>query len=511
LSGLLVVAAALRLPGLDESLWFDELYATHVRLGSLWSLAETTATDFHPPLYRLLMFGWIRVFGDGEISVRLIPLAAGLFSICVVYALGRMLFSTVVGLTAASLVAISPTHIWYSQEARHYCIWMALVLLAAFAYGSLGRSRRTNLWLTVHGVALIAAVSIHFYSIAVAGVFAAVALLDRHRTGARTVLVVNLVAIAGLLGFVAAKYLIGILHTGSTYLRALGPFELWMTWFEWFPSGHALIPGSIYSPQPAVFLGTPLVLAAALLLTVLLGLGIRAAYQQWASTRDSMMLVLIGLLVAIPSLLVLMRITGFGATFIERSLLPSMPFVFLLIAAGLFSIRSVGLRAAAGAGMAAYCLTSLVVHLSADAGRVYKPNPDWRTAAERLLQEPDGRSPILTTSPADVLTYYDDAFRRASLDPDEPGSLERWVMSYGLAPPPQSGQPRFPIYNYTDVQSRLEAVTKPPVNDIYLVRNKVWEGDYEEMEAAIESSPHFDAAGTIEADHLSIKKFRVIR
>ena len=42
---------------------------------------------FRPPLYALILHGWIGVFGDGEIAVRTPSLLFGLASLVVVYAL----------------------------------------------------------------------------------------------------------------------------------------------------------------------------------------------------------------------------------------------------------------------------------------------------------------------------------------------------------------------------------------------------------------------------------------
>src|SRR5688572_806202 len=63
LAAILGVALALRIPGLLESLWFDELWSTRVKVGTFDTLIRTIATDVHPPLYLALMFGWVRLFG----------------------------------------------------------------------------------------------------------------------------------------------------------------------------------------------------------------------------------------------------------------------------------------------------------------------------------------------------------------------------------------------------------------------------------------------------------------
>ena len=54
LAGIVALAFVLRLPGLTESIWFDELWSTRVKLGSLDRLVRTVAVDVHPPFYLAL-------------------------------------------------------------------------------------------------------------------------------------------------------------------------------------------------------------------------------------------------------------------------------------------------------------------------------------------------------------------------------------------------------------------------------------------------------------------------
>src|SRR5262245_24998769 len=73
LSLLVCCALLIRIPGLTESLWYDELWSTRIKLGSVGDLLRTALFDIHPPLYSALLFLWVHVFGDSEVSVRLIP------------------------------------------------------------------------------------------------------------------------------------------------------------------------------------------------------------------------------------------------------------------------------------------------------------------------------------------------------------------------------------------------------------------------------------------------------
>src|SRR5262249_3515057 len=130
----LISGLMLRLPNLNESIWNDEVWSTHVLIGDLASLYQTAIGDWHPPCYQVFMFGWIRLFGDSELSVRMPSFLLGVSSIPLVYALASRVVERKTALLSSFLLAVSPTHIWYSQEARAYSWLLFFLLLSLIAY-----------------------------------------------------------------------------------------------------------------------------------------------------------------------------------------------------------------------------------------------------------------------------------------------------------------------------------------------------------------------------------------
>jgi len=132
LAAVLAAAAALRACEISrESVWVDE--ALSVRLARLgWpALFAGTAEDGHPPLYLALLHVWIACFGTSEAAIRSLSAVLGVLAVAAVYAFGRVWFDQATGLCGALLVALSPYHIYYSQEARNYSL---LVLTTASSY-----------------------------------------------------------------------------------------------------------------------------------------------------------------------------------------------------------------------------------------------------------------------------------------------------------------------------------------------------------------------------------------
>ena len=96
--------------------------------GLIDSLAHT---EGNPPLYFLLLDGWMRLFGDSEAAVRSLSAIFGTATIVLAYEIGRRLATKRVGLVAAALVAFNPLLVWFSQEARPYAL---LVLLSGLSF-----------------------------------------------------------------------------------------------------------------------------------------------------------------------------------------------------------------------------------------------------------------------------------------------------------------------------------------------------------------------------------------
>ena len=134
LAGLVLLALALRLARLGfQPLWWDEGWSLYFATTDVATLLERTAVDIHPPLYYLLLGGWSQALGKGVLSVRLLSVIIGTATVPLIFVVGRRLLGRLGGLLAASLLAVSPFHIYYSQEVRMYGL-VTLLGLAAFYF-----------------------------------------------------------------------------------------------------------------------------------------------------------------------------------------------------------------------------------------------------------------------------------------------------------------------------------------------------------------------------------------
>jgi hypothetical protein len=141
---ILALAAGLRAPRLFESMWYDETFTGVVARGDLSDLITVVGADVHPPLFYALEWLLVRFVGVSDLSLRSPALVFGLISIYLVYRLTRRVFDKRAALVAAFLVALLPSHIYYSTEARQYTLLLVVVLVAL-----IGVVEKRRAWLLV--------------------------------------------------------------------------------------------------------------------------------------------------------------------------------------------------------------------------------------------------------------------------------------------------------------------------------------------------------------------------
>lgn len=335
-----------------EGLWADEC-ATAV-----WSrlpppmVMDVTRSDNHAPLYFLAEGAVIRIVGYSETSVRALSVVTGTATIAIVFCIARLLMSTTAGLIAALLLATSPMHVHYSQEARCYSL---LTMLVAMTLLSMLWLRRRPTPYRAMMAAALGVMVLYTHPVGaffLVGIYAAVAIDSRGqprllRMGALT----------------AAITLLGYLPWLASTLRQVARLDTsyaWMqtNWSNEFPwqivrSVAALSPGSLAPIRnhvvdliPSAWIGAGLIAALA------------AAAFMTSSSRDRR---LAGLRLVTASLVPLAGIFVYSwvATpiyAVGRVDSPALPFVVVLIAGAALQL---GPRIAALAVVAFFGLSIL--------------------------------------------------------------------------------------------------------------------------------------------------------
>jgi 4-amino-4-deoxy-L-arabinose transferase-like glycosyltransferase len=95
----------------DELIEFD----MDVRIRDGWRPLYITEAEGHEPLYHYLHAATIGLFGENVVGYRWLPMAFGVLTVALTYALARRLFDTRVALVAAALMAVSFWPIMYAR------------------------------------------------------------------------------------------------------------------------------------------------------------------------------------------------------------------------------------------------------------------------------------------------------------------------------------------------------------------------------------------------------------
>ncbi len=86
----------------------------------------------HPPLYYVLVRLWVQIFGNSIAVTRSLSAIISLLAFPCIYWLCLELFeSRITGWMAVALLAVSPFHVLYAQEARQFSLWTVTILLAS--------------------------------------------------------------------------------------------------------------------------------------------------------------------------------------------------------------------------------------------------------------------------------------------------------------------------------------------------------------------------------------------
>ena len=157
---ILLTALIVRLWGIaTRPVWYDEAFAVFfsekgpvaMLQGTLAPDINGAAADIHPLAYYTLLWGWMKVFGGGVVSVRMLSILLGLASVLLAYLLLRAMFisnssNPRVALLGALGVALSPFQVHYSQEIRMYALLALALTGATFALWQGLNTRQRRWW-----------------------------------------------------------------------------------------------------------------------------------------------------------------------------------------------------------------------------------------------------------------------------------------------------------------------------------------------------------------------------
>lgn len=388
--------AWLRLTALNrQSLWFDEADVVVRAQQSLGAVLHTFVRQGeNGPLYNLLLHFWTEFLGSNERWVRLPSALAGVASIPVIYLVGARTLGRRVGLLAAGLLAISPYHDWYSQEAKMYAIAVLLTLVSTLCFiEALTRNRR--IWWAAYVVATTLGFYFHVTTVLIFVGQCAFFIVTWRRWPGRH-----------------KRWLVSVALLTLPYL----PIAIWAAKVVlgqavmWQSKVSLVDIAKITATKFAVNRDTPLIeqrgtwLYGMLALVGLLGVGLlgwgeRSADQRWGR-RWALLLAVLAALPAVGLYLLTFRQPLFN----DRYLIMSLPAYLLLVAAG---VRVLERRCWPLALLAMFLLIVYAWAPLRDINRSSQAQKeDWRAAYTTILAHSQPND-LIMIEPGYLITTYD--------------------------------------------------------------------------------------------------------
>lgn len=396
---ILLLAFVLRIAYLDaQSLWWDEAFSASVSSMDLPELLQTRlGYRVHPPLYELVLHFWLAL-GHSEFVIRALSVFVGVLAVACMFPMAASVGGYRVGLIGAFALAISPFHIWYSQEARMYSLILFLTLLGNYFFVRLLRERELGNWLG-YAISTLLAMYTHYLTLFIILAQVTYLTLLRHRYRALLGKWLLCMLIVGLL---SAPWYFAILLGGGFYqasiswIRPVAPEDLFWTVYD-FGLGSTSDPGNPFN-----------ILAALLLTGILAYVSMRLLLREIVvQQRDKLWFVWLWLILPLLFVFVISLdwpLPQKRSIYMDRSLTPLLPAFVILASYGISQVferkRILGVLTA----------VILMLPVAASTCSLYLDSKyhrdQWRDAIAAIKENAQGGDILLVRSHHYVPLYY---------------------------------------------------------------------------------------------------------
>jgi hypothetical protein len=150
-----------------------------------WTIWTTLGEDTFPPLYYLLLRGWVDLFGDSDFAIRFLSALLSVAAVVAFFDVLRLTSGTKIALWGACVMAIAGAQIQLSREARAYALVLLLSLLACDALVRIerfGPSAARWAGLTASAIGVMLSHYFAYSMIGALGLYALIRLRGRART-----------------------------------------------------------------------------------------------------------------------------------------------------------------------------------------------------------------------------------------------------------------------------------------------------------------------------------------
>lgn len=324
---IILFAIALRLFMLSShDLWYDEasVYRNAKNLTKVILQDEKVIYPTHPPLYYILLNFWIKVFPDSAFWLRGFSALAAIIATYLVFRFCIFFMSKEIALIAAFLFAVSPLNIWYSQEVGLYNLSLLFVSTAVFLLAKCLKEASLLNWFYLYVLLVVSLGTNHYSWFIIFGIWFIVLLNKEFRQHIRKWILLNILLLLFILPYllVFIKNLVNILNANFWINRPT--LKSILITFGNFNAG--------YNADHKTYIFQYLIFFSLFVSGVLYGL------RRYKSIFKILITILI------TGILIPYVISRWLPVYIDRHLMLFSPFYYIVIAAGIESIKPNGVK-----------------------------------------------------------------------------------------------------------------------------------------------------------------------
>lgn len=150
------------------SLWADELFSvakTSSSISLLSVIKEASLFDSWPPLYYIFLHCNQILFGNSELSLRLISIISNVLCIPILYLFAKEIYSKKEALLACVLFSFSPFALSYSVEVRGYSLFLLLTTLSFYLFINFYKNKNNNFSLYSYLIVALLCTLTHYFGL----------------------------------------------------------------------------------------------------------------------------------------------------------------------------------------------------------------------------------------------------------------------------------------------------------------------------------------------------------
>lgn len=163
---IIALAACLRFFSITQAyIWYDEAFSVWISKLSPEAIWFHTARDVHPPLYYLLLHGWMSVFGSSPFAIRSLSAIAGTLTVALCMGLLHHTVNYRAAMIGGLFLALFPASVRLSQEGRMYALEGLFLAGATVALVYWVRQAKRDAYCLAYAACMVAALYTHYYAI----------------------------------------------------------------------------------------------------------------------------------------------------------------------------------------------------------------------------------------------------------------------------------------------------------------------------------------------------------